>query len=164
MSFFSRKPKVQDQELGEVALMFKSPEMMTDDPTPGIELLDTSRLDFSVESLGPVDDYLDAMRQQNLDDDAMVKLVLRCGAYVGEVILQNARAKGAACHWLDYKEALKVNKTIAEFGESLESAAILWNGEGGLSFPLAKVIKFLENGREDSVQFFAKAMLEKYEG
>jgi len=161
MSFFSRKPKVQDEALGEVALMFKSPEMMTDDPTPGIELLDTTRLDFSIESLGPVDDYLDAMRLQTLDDDAAFKLVLRCGAYVGEVILRNATAKGKMCHWLDYKEALKVNKDIMDFGESLGTVAILWDGNSGLSFPLGKVLKFLENGREDSVQFFAKAMLEK---
>lgn len=161
MSLFRRKPKVEDEALGEVALMFKSPEMMTDDPTPGIELLDASRLDFSVESLGLVDDYLDAMRQKNLDDDAACKVVLRCGAYVGEVILRNASAKGKTYHWIEYKEALKVSKMIAEFGESLGTAAILWDGNSGLSFPLGKVVKFLENGREDSVQFFAKAMLEK---
>lgn len=164
MSLFNRKPKVQDEALAEVALMFKSPEMMTDNPTPGIELLDTSRLDFSVESLGPVDDYLDTMRQKSLDDDAAFKLVLRCGAYVGEVILRNAKAKGQTCHWLDYREALKVNKDIQEFGESLGTAAILWDGNSGLSFPLGKVANFLENGREDSVQFFAKAMLDKSEG
>jgi hypothetical protein len=29
----------------------------------------------------------------------------------------------------------------------------------GLTFPLGKVQKFLDNGREDSVQFFAKVML-----
>lgn len=164
MPLFNRKPKVQDEALAEVALMFKSPEMMTDNPTPGIELVDTSRLDFSVESLGLVDDYLDVMRKRQLDDDSVFKLVLRCGAYVGEVILRNATARGQECHWLDYQEALKVNKDIEEFGESLGTAAILWDGNAGLSFPLEKVAKFLENGREDSVQFFAKAMLAKSEG
>lgn len=159
MSLFSRKPETQDEALADLALMFKSPELMTDNPTPGIELLDTSRLDFTVESLGLVDDYLDKMREQTLDDEAAFKLVLRCGAYVGEVILRNSTGK--TYHWLEYKEALKVSKLIADFGESAGTMAILWDSQTGLTFPLGKVVKFLENGREDSVQFFAKAMLEK---
>jgi len=48
-------------------------------------------------------------------------------------------------------------------GESLGGAAVLWDSASGLTFPLAKVQKFLDNGREDSVQFFAKVMMEKLE-
>ena len=143
--------------------MFASPELMSDDPTPGAELpvLDATRLDFTVESLAFVDDYLDQMRQRQLDDEGYGKLVLRCGAYVGEVILRNAKNK--TYHWLDYKGALKINKIIADFGEDLGSAAVLWDSETGLTFPLAKVQKFIDNGREDSVHFFAKVMIEKSE-
>jgi hypothetical protein len=162
MSLFSRKPATQDDALVELAVMFKSPELIADNPTPGIELLDTSRLDFSVESLGLVDDYLDKMRKQKLDDEATFKLILRCGAYVGEVILRNSHGK--TYHWLEYAEALKVSKLIEQFGESVGTIAILWDSQTGLTFPLGKVMKFLENGREDSVQFFAKAMLEKSGG
>lgn len=161
MALFSRKPELQDQALSELGQMFASPELIADDPTPGSELLDASRLDFSLESLGFVDDYLDQMRARQLEEggEDYCKLVLRCGAYVGEVILRNA--KGKTYHWLDYKGALKINKSIADFGESLGSAAVLWDGATGLTFPLGKVQKFLDNGREDSVQFFAKVMLEK---
>ena len=161
MGLFSRKPELQDQALSELAQMFAAPELVPDDPTPGADLLEASRLDFTVESLALVDDYLDQMRQRQLDEDAYVKVVLRCGAYVGEVVLRNANAKGKSYHWLDFKGALKINKSLADFGESLGGAAILWDSASGLSFPLAKVQKFLDNGREDSVQFFAQVMIEK---
>jgi hypothetical protein len=159
MGLLSRKPKLQDQELSGLAEMFVSPEAVSDDPTPGNELLDVSRLDFTVESLGPVDDYLEKMRKRNLDEGSedYLKLVLRCGAYVGEVVRRNA--KGKVYHWLDYKGAVKVNKTVAAFGENLGSAAVLWDGDDGLTFPLAKVQKFLDNGREDSVKFFAHCFI-----
>jgi hypothetical protein len=163
MGLFSRKPELQDQALSELGQMFASPELVTDDPTPGTELLDPSRLDFTVESLAFVDDYLDQMRQRQLVEgtEEYCKLVLRCGAYVGEVILRNANGK--TYHWLDYKGALKINKMIADFGEDMGSAAVLWNGADGLTFPLAKIQKFLDNGREDSVHFFAKVMIEESE-
>ena len=154
-----RKPKLQDKALSELAQMFASPELVADDPTPGTELLDSSRLDFTVKSLRFVDDYLARMRKRRLaeDGDDYCKLVLRCGAYVGEVIVRNAQRK--AYHWLDYKGSLKINKGIADFGESLGSAAALWDSASGLWFPLAKVEKLLDNGREDSVQFFAKVIV-----
>ena len=157
MSLFSRKPKVQDEALSELAQMFASPELISDDPTPGSELLDASTLDFTIESLGLVDDYLDQMRQRSLEGEDYGKVVLRCGAYIGETILRNSTT--TPYHWLDYKGALKIEKRIADFGEGLATAAVLWDSGSGLTFPLAKVMKFLENGREDSVQFFAKVIL-----
>lgn len=162
MWLFTRRPRTQNSALGELALIFKSPELAANNPTPGIELLDITRLDFSVESLELVDHYLEQMRAQTLDHEAAFKLVLRCGAYVGEVIMHNSHPK--TYHWLEYKEALKVNRDIADFGESLGTMAILWDGDTGLTFPLEKVVKSLENGREDSMQFFAKAMLAKNGG
>jgi hypothetical protein len=141
--------------------MFASPKLVADDPTPGSELLNASRLDFTVKSLKFVDDYLARIRKRKLDEDSedYSKLVLRCGAYIGEVILRNAR--GPTFHWLDYKSALKINKDIADFGECLGSAAVLWDSGTGLWYPLSKVQKFLDNGREDSVRFFADVVIEK---
>ncbi|HEV8581231.1 MAG TPA: hypothetical protein VGX68_19370 [Thermoanaerobaculia bacterium] len=161
MALFSREPELQDQALGELGQMFASPELVSGDPTPGAELLDASRLDFTLESLGFVDDYLDQMRRRQLDDMAHSKLVLRCGAYVGEVILRNAKHK--TYHWVDYKGALKINRSIADFGMNLGTAAVLWDSADGLAFPLAKVQKFLASGRENSVQIFANMMIEQSE-
>lgn len=161
MGLFSRKPELQDEALSGLGMMFAVPEAIADDPTPGTELLDPSRLDFTIESLGFVDDYLEQMRKRNLEEgsDEYYKLVLRCGAYVGEVIRRNSTR--TTYHWLDFKGGLQISKLIADFGESLGGAAMLWDSATGLTFPLAKVQKFLDNGREDSVQFFAKAILAK---
>src|SRR5262245_35441546 len=135
MGLFSRKPELQDQALSELGQMFASPELVADDPTPGSELLDASRLDFTVESLAFVDDYPEQVRGRQLveGEEDYCKVVLRCGAYVGEVILRNAKDK--TYHWLDYQGALKINKIIADFGESLGGAAILWDSATGLTFP-----------------------------
>jgi hypothetical protein len=157
MGLLNRKPKLHDQALDELSQMFFME--LPDDPTPGLELLDASRLDYTIESLAHVDDYLDQMRKRKLEDEAASKLVLRAGAYVGEVIRRNVKNKQH--HWLDYKGAVKINEMVKDFGEDLGTAAVLWNGEDGLSFPLGKIIKFLENGREDSVQFFAKVMIDQ---
>ena len=43
------------------------------------------------------------------------------------------------------------------------AAAFPWDSDSGLWFPLAKVQKFLDNGREDSVQFFAEVVMKKSE-
>jgi hypothetical protein len=163
MGLFNRKPELQDEALSELGQMFALPEAVADDQTPGSELLDPSRLDFTLESLAFVDDYLDTMRTRNLEEGSedYSKLVLRCGAYVGEVVRRNAQGK--ELHWVDYEGAVKVNKDIADFGECLGSAAALWNGEGGLWFPLSKVQKFLDNGREDSAKFFAEVVISKSE-
>ena len=101
------------------------------------------------------------MRRRKLDEecDDYYKLVLRCGAYIGEVILRSAEE--TTFHWLDYKSALKINKNFADFGECLGSAAALWDSDTSLWFPLSKVQKFLDNGREDSVRFFAEVVIEK---
>ena len=78
--FGSKQPKVQDEALADLAQMFLSnPE----DPTPGSESLDAARCDCSLESLRVVDAHLEAVRAGRLGGPAMMKLVLRCGAYVG---------------------------------------------------------------------------------
>lgn len=153
MAWFRRKPKLQDEALGDLAQMFLA---CPDDPTPGCELLDASRLDFSVKSLGVVDAWLERMRTRPLDDDALLRIVLRCGAYVGEVVRRHSEKP---FHWLDRKGAARQSPSIARLGDGLEIAAVLWDGADGFCFPLGKVAKFLANGREDSVEFFAQVVL-----
>ena len=155
MPLFRRGPQLKDDALNGLSGMFVS---CPTDPTPGANKLDASKLDFSVASLAHVDDYLDAIRARKLGERDKAMVVLRCGAYVGEVIRQNSTERDF--HWLDYDEALRLDSVIGTMGgKSLGLAAILWSGEQRFSFPMAKVMKFLENGREDSVQFFAQVML-----
>lgn len=153
MPLFRRGPRLKDDALSGLSGMFLS---CPTDPTPGADALDASKLDFSVASLAHVDDYLKAMRSRKLGETEQAVVVLRCGAYVGEVI----RRSTGDVHWLDYDEAVGLDNGIATFGgKSLGLMAILWGGGQRFSFPLAKVMKFLKNGREDSVQFFAQVML-----
>jgi hypothetical protein len=156
MAFWNSKksPKLQDKSFEELAQMFFA---LPDDPTPGSEFLDASQLNFSVESLASVDKHLEMMRKKNLAGQSLIKFVLRCGAYVGEVIRRNI--KGKEYHWLDYENAAKLDKNIAGFGKNIGTIGILWDGKTGFTFPLNKVIKFLQNGSEDSVRAFAKVII-----
>jgi hypothetical protein len=157
MPLFRRGPRLKDDALNGLAGMFVS---CPTDPTPGADKLHASKLDFSVASLAFVDDYLEAMRSRKLGQQDGAVVVLRCGAYVGEVIRHNSSER--VFHWLDYDEAVRVDSRIAAMGgRSLGLSAVLWSGEQRFSFPLAKVMKFLQNGREDSTQFFAQVMVAK---
>jgi hypothetical protein len=150
----SKNPEVKDQALLELAEIFRSDET---DPTPGSELLEPSQLDFTVASLGVVDDHLDAMRNRQLKGKTRIVFVLRCGAYVGEVIRRHAPG-AKEWHWLDYDTAAKMDRRVAALGKTLETYAVLWDGAGTFYFPLGKVVKYLQNGREDSVKFFAEVV------
>jgi hypothetical protein len=151
----SRQPKLQDEALADLAEMFLS---NPDDPTPGSESLDPTPCDYSVESLRAVDDHLEGMRARRPEGEALMKLVLRCGAYVGEVIRRHAPT-GTPWHWLTYDDAVRLDARLGSIGQSLGTAAVLWDGREGFCFPLARVGKYLENGAEDSVWVFAQAII-----
>jgi hypothetical protein len=131
-----------------------------EDPTPGSESLDAQRFDFTVASLAAMDEHLEVMRHRELEGQALVKFVLRAGAYVGEVIRRQSPA-AKPWHWMEYDEALRLEPNLSSFGKALGTVAVLWDGKEGFCFPLAKVGKYLENGAEDSVKFFAQVVLAK---
>ena len=155
--FRPRRPEVQDQGLADLAQMFL---LNPDDPTPGSESLNVSRCDFNVESLKAVDDHLEVMRHRSLEGEAMMKFVLRCGAYVGEVIRRHSPT-ATPWHWLKYDDAVRLDQRLAALGGGLGTAAVLWDGKEGFCFPLGKVGKYLENGAEDSVSVFAQAIISR---
>jgi len=154
--FRSKQPKLQDEALADLAEMFLSnPE----DPTPGGELLDRARFDYAIESLRAVEDHLEGMRARGgLEGEALMKFVLRCGAYVGEVIRRHSPT-GTAWHWVTYADAIRLDARLGSIGQSLGTAAVLWDGQEGFCFPLARVGKYLQNGAEDSVWVFVQAII-----
>lgn len=149
------QPKFIDATFVDLARMFLA---YPPDPTPGSDLLDAAQLDYSVQSLAAVDAHLDVMRSRDLNGEACVKFVLRCGAYVGEVIRRSA-APPTAWHWVDYRDACKLRKDLSALGNSLGTTAMLWIDDQTICFPLGKVCKFLENGSGDSVLYFARVAL-----
>lgn len=156
--FRPKKPSVkfQDDAFADLAEMFLHDEQ---DPAPGHDLLDASKFNYTLESLGAADQHLESMRARGLQGQDMMKLVLRCGAYVGEVIRQHS--PGVEWHWVKYDQAVKLDARLGDLGEGLGTIAVLWDSGDGFCFPLAKVGKYLENGSEDSVKVFAQVIIEK---
>jgi len=129
-----------------------------ENPTYLSELLDPGQLDFSVASLKHLDEYLDALHASPpKHQDQFARVVRRCGAYVGEVIRKNSPKE---MHWVSFKEAARRSPYAKEFGYSAATAGILWGDPKNMCFPLAKICKFIENGREDSVYSFARVIVE----
>ncbi len=153
--FRSKQPKLQDAAMADLAQMFVS---YPADPMPCAEFLESAQMDFGLASLGIVDQYLDRVRSEGLEGELLIKFVLRCGAYVGEVIRQHS-TRSRQWHWLDYDTAQALDSRLASLGKCLGTAAVLWDGKDGFCFPLAKVGKYLQNGPEDSVKFFAEVLL-----
>ena len=148
------RPKTQDDALCDLSRMFlRNP----DGPTPFSDLLKPDLFDFSVESLRAVDAHLEQVRTMTWDDQERDVFILRCGAYVGEVI-RRFTPSPKEWHWLAYKDAAAFHPFVASLGMSVETAAVLWDGNEGVIFPLAKVSKYLANGSEDSVWFYAQVL------
>jgi len=130
-------------------------------PTPGAEYLDFQKLDYSLESLKHVNEYLEKVRTSKTLEQDWMKICLRAGAYVGEVI---RRSPGKTkFNWIDYETASKLNPEVFADGESeIGLALVLYDGDKGFVFPLAKVQKFLVNGPEDDLYTFASAVIASF--
>ncbi len=152
-NFFRRSPINANREFSDLSFMlFRERES----PTYKRDLLDERKLDFSVESLKHLDEYLKVLHAAPPHQEDLIGVALRCGAYVGEVIRKNSHNK---MDWVAFKEAAKYSEYVKGLGHSLGTAGILWTNPETMCFPLTKVCKFLENGNEDSVYFFARVIL-----
>jgi hypothetical protein len=148
-------PQLQIQALLELSQMFlNNPQ----DPTPGSDSLEASRFDYSIESLGAMNEHLERMRTRQMSDRDLNSFILRAGAYVGEVVRRHTPAP-RKWSWLDYKQAAAMNPFVASLGMSIGTAAVLWDGKDGFIFPLAKVGKYIQNGAGDSVKFYAQVIV-----
>ena len=152
-NFFRRSPSYANREFSDLSFMLLQER---ESPTYKRELLDERKLDFSVESLKHLDEYLEALHAAPPNQQDLVGVALRCGAYVGEVIRKNSYNK---MNWVAFEEAAKYSDYVKGLGHSLGTAGILWRNSKTMCFPLAKISKFLENGNEDSVYFFARVIL-----
>ena len=154
-AFFKRSPKNVDAAFRDLAEMLRRDERR---PTYRVELLKDAALDYSVDSLTSIEDYLRSIRGDDIDDQSRAVLCLRCGAYVGETIRRNSKAEH---HWLRFRDAARMSPTVASLGESVWTSGVLWRVPDGYSFPISKVGKFLVEGDEDSPAFFAKTLLSR---
>lgn len=156
ISLFRKKgPKFADEEFSDLSLMLTQDDQ---NPTYKRELFKPEKLDFSLESLRHIDEYLEHIHKHPPEGNDFLRLVLRCGAYVGEVMRKHSNKP---LHWVSYQEAAKHSESARKLEYTVASAGILFHEPESMSFPLGKVCKFIENGNEDSVYFFAKVLLDR---
>ncbi len=153
-SAVANEPTNQSDALNDLAHLFYDDQ---EAPTFGQKYLDSKVLDFSVVSLSHINAYLDKVKKDDGIKANWSAVVLRAGAYVGEVIRLND--KKTTWMWINYDDAVKIDAGIEAYGKSIATAAVLYDGKKGFLFPLAKVEKYLINGKEDNVQFFAQAVM-----
>lgn len=122
---------------------------------PHKEWLNVGKLDYSFESLKEVDDYLEKLKKarKTLSDEEYTKIILRCGAYCGEVMRRHSTRNFS---WVSYDDRVKEHSELEDFGKSPETYYILQSGSSSY-FPMAKVKKFLQYGRSESLYAFTKA-------
>lgn len=81
---FKRSPKFQDLAFQDLSIMLTED---TENPTYKREHLNPSLLDFSLESLHHIDEYLEVVHKSApIDDSDLMRVALRCGAYIGDAI------------------------------------------------------------------------------
>ena|SRR6516225_6543381 len=151
---FRKRPKHVNEQFSDLSrMLFQDRE----NPTYKHDLFDEKKLDYAVESLKHIDEYLEALHSTPPQQEELVCEVLPCGAYVGEVIRLNSPDKW---NWTAFDEVAKFSAFAKGLGHSLGTAGILWWDPQNMCFPLAKICKFIENGSEDSVYSFARMVLE----
>ena len=155
-SVTNAKPLQVDQineTFDDLAYMFNNEQK---DTIYKLDFLKNRKLDFSYNSLKIVDQYLIEIRKIGLDklsNEEFTRIVVRTGAYVGKTIRKNDKSE--QWNWVDFENAQKISPEFFKDSEkSLAYAAVLTDGQQ-FTFPLNKVIKFLNNGEEDSLYFYA---------
>jgi len=124
--------------------------------------LDRNALDGSLESLHHVDLYLGVLHleQSSLLDAELDSTILWGGAYVGEVI---RHAAPGFFSWVDYNDYMPQHPDLQPMipERTTATCAFLVARDGSMSMPLNKIARFIWEGPENSVHFFAKCDLAK---
>jgi hypothetical protein len=127
-------------------------------------VLDRQKLDGSVESLHEVDRYLSHLHenQNKMQDEEWRITLLRAGAYLGEVIRH--AAPDGEFRWVDYNDYMPshpdLKKMIPE--RTTATCAFLVRRTGAMSMPLNKIARFIDEGPENNVHFFASCDLKDF--
>jgi len=121
------------------------------------DLLKSDALDFSVDSLHHVDDYLGFVRKTIPRDDDLATVCMQCGSYVGEVI-RRASPPGS-CRWVSFAAAMPHGPGAEPDPVGPHNFARLLCGKAS-SYPFGKVLKRLKDGEEHNVWAFATMVIQ----
>ena len=124
----------------------------------GALYLDRKKLDYGCDSLRHVDSFLAQVRQSHGMEEAWADVVLRVGAYVGEVIRRNSTHH--AWYWIDFDSAKALDPTAcADLGGDVGVSAILFSGSREFALPLLQVDRRLRRTCENDLLSFAESMM-----
>ena len=147
LSWLRRGPRFCDRDFASLALLISSAQ---EAGTPRSELLDPAQLDYSLESLRHLDAYLGAMHAAPPSERELMQVILRAGAYLGEVV----RRLRPEFHWVLYEQAARYSENVRAMEDSIGTAGILWKDAANVAFPIGKAWKRVDLGAEDSVYTF----------
>jgi hypothetical protein len=126
--------------------------------------LNRQRLDGTIESLNEVDRYLVYLHEnrRGIQDEEWRIKILRAGAYLGEVIRH--AAPDGEFRWVDYNEYLTSNPELQKVipNRTVATCAFLVRRSGAMSMPLNKIARFIDEGPENNVHFFASCDLKDF--
>ena len=146
----------------EFSMLFAS-NSRAEEGLPRRRHVPTERLDFTVASLGAVDEYLLRLHRKHpaLLEGQWANAVLWGGAYVGEVI---RRTTTTVHQWVDLEVWIAANPDHADMlsPQSLTLPAVLSPGHGGFTLPVTKVAKCIVNGPIDAVSYYVRVWLRAY--
>ena len=117
--------------------------------------LKRGKLDFSLESLREVDTYLAYLRKhrQKASSQEMNNALLWGGAYVGEVIRRIAKR---SYEWTEHADFIAANPRLEQvIPLTFGTQVLLLAEDGSMTLPINKLVRFLEEGPENSVHFYA---------
>ena len=123
--------------------------------TQHLRHLKVKNIDFSIESLDAVNQYLDKVRKKKMSEEERRLVCLRAGAYLGEVIRKNDQE--SLWNWYRYDDAMASNLgNIKQYADIMPTTLVLYSKEMGLLFPMAKVEKYMRRGKTENLRSYAE--------
>jgi hypothetical protein len=124
----------------------------------GYQFLDRKKLDYSLDSLRHIDEFLEQIRQNPGIEKAWSDVVVRVGAYLGEVIRRNST--NHAWYWIDFESAKSLDPTACEaFGEGIGMTAVLYSGKREFALPFKQVEQRLRHECRENLLGFARTII-----
>ena len=146
-----------DEQMAEVADFFAGRHVGQRDVLLA-DRLDRARLDFSVASLHAVDGWLGHLRAAGVDANTAeaAESMMWAGAYLGEVIRMCAKRR---YRWMRYADFMTTQPADVRrmFPKAFGTQFILASERMAFTLPVNKVGRWLEEGPENNLHFYASA-------
>jgi hypothetical protein len=124
----------------------------------GFQYLDRKKLDYSLDSLRHVDEFLEQIRHNQGIEKAWSDVVTWVGAYLGEVIRRNST--NHAWYWIDFESAKSLDPTTCEvFREGISTTGVLYSGNREFALPFKQVEQRLRHECIEDLLGFARTII-----